>query len=76
MTGISFIYRFPEGRPTLIDCPILYIVAALVALAKAISPRFRARCFFQDFNGLRVPGDHEWNGMVLEFLMDDYGYSQ
>jgi len=75
MTGISFIYRFPEGRPTLIDCPILYIISALIALAKAISPRFRARCFFQDFDDLRVRGDDMWNSMVLEFLMDDYGYT-
>lgn len=41
---------------------------------REILPRYRARCFFQAYNRLRVAGDAEWNGQMLEELMGEYGY--
>lgn len=54
--------------------PVVFVVNALIELVQAIWPRFRARCFYQDLNALRIPGDHEWNAMMFEILLSDYGY--
>lgn len=58
----------------LLDKLIWSIIDLLHEPIKEILPRYRARCFFQAYDRLRIAGDAEWNCIVLDDLMKQYGY--
>lgn len=68
-----------------IGCAIIFCVNLLEKLSwliadlfyvpiREVLPRFHFRCLNQSYNKLRIAGQNEWNGMVLEILMRRYGH--
>ena len=44
-------------------------------LRQGMFPLYRFKCFNQAYNRLHIAGQNEWNSLVLEMLMSDYGYT-
>jgi len=53
---------------------VFFVYDLINRLLQRISPRYRCRCFFQDYDEFRVRGDIEWNCLVLDELMISYGF--
>ena len=60
-----------------IGCAIIFIVDLLERLGwlvtdllnepiREVLPRYRARCFFRDWNDLCISHDHEWNALMWD----------
>lgn len=53
---------------------VIWCVNMIECAVIAISPYWRALCFFRDWNSLRIPGQCEWNDLIFDDLMIEYGY--